>query len=219
MAALLIIVERIGKAIRNPPRDVMLSHAAKEMGYGRGFGIHEALDQFGALFGPLLVAVVFSSRGDYRAAFAILVFPALVVLCLLLGARLLYPRPEDLEPATPNLQTEGLPRVFWVYLIGAALVAAGFADFSLIAYHGHRLTGFSRPSTGSPGSLAARSLGFFMIDPFRRSSCSALPLSSWPFRFSIKFTYSSWKPLSRWQNLISIVPPGRDPILKPNYRR
>jgi predicted MFS family arabinose efflux permease len=135
MAALLIIIERIGKAIRNPPRDVMLSHAAKEMGYGWGFGIHEALDQFGALFGPLLVAVVFSSRGDYRAAFAILVFPALVVLCLLLGARLLYPRPEDLEPATPNLQTEGLPRVFWVYLIGAALVAAGFADFSLIAYH------------------------------------------------------------------------------------
>ncbi len=58
IAALLIITERIGKAIRNPPRDVMLSHAAKQMGYGWGFGIHEALDQFGALFGPLLVALV-----------------------------------------------------------------------------------------------------------------------------------------------------------------
>src|SRR5512133_8309 len=57
VAALLIILERVGKAIRNPPRDVMLSHAAKEMGgYGWAFGLHEALDQFGALVGPLAVA-------------------------------------------------------------------------------------------------------------------------------------------------------------------
>ncbi len=55
IAGLLIMVERIGKAIRNPPRDVMLSHAAKQIGYGWGFGLHEALDQFGALFGPLVV--------------------------------------------------------------------------------------------------------------------------------------------------------------------
>jgi hypothetical protein len=48
--ALLIVTERIGKAIRNPPRDVMLSHAAREIGYGWGFGVHEAMDQFGALF-------------------------------------------------------------------------------------------------------------------------------------------------------------------------
>jgi hypothetical protein len=42
---LLIILERVGKAIRNPPRDVMLSHAAKEMGgFGWAFGVHEALD-------------------------------------------------------------------------------------------------------------------------------------------------------------------------------
>ena len=56
IAALLITWERVGKAIRNPPRDAMLSHAAKEMGYGWGFGVHEALDQFGAMFGPLLIA-------------------------------------------------------------------------------------------------------------------------------------------------------------------
>ena len=58
IAALLILTERIGKAIRNPPRDVMLSHAAKEMGYGWGFGVHEAMDQAGALLGPLVVAFV-----------------------------------------------------------------------------------------------------------------------------------------------------------------
>jgi Major Facilitator Superfamily len=134
-AALLILTERIGKAIPNPPRDVMLSHAAKEMGYGWGFGIHEALDQFGALFGPLLVAAIFFYRGDYRAAFAVLVVPAAIVLVLLIFARILYPRPEDLESSAQDLQTAGLPRIFWLYVLGAALDAAGFAHFSLVAYH------------------------------------------------------------------------------------
>jgi MFS family permease len=134
-AAALIILERVGKAIRNPPRDVMLSHAAKEIGYGWAFGVHEALDQFGALFGPLLVATVLTLRGDYRLAFAALIVPGLLCLSLLLIARWLYPRPEELEGNAPDVQTQGLPRVFWLYLAGASLVAAGFADFPLIAYH------------------------------------------------------------------------------------
>jgi len=135
IAALLIIVERIGKATRNPPRDVMLSHAAQEIGYGWGFGVHEALDQFGALFGPLVVAVVLAHRGDYRTAFAVLVVPAVITYALLVVARLLYPRPEELHAPAPDAHTQGLPRIFWIYLAGAALVAAGFADFQLIAYH------------------------------------------------------------------------------------
>src|SRR5947208_1123222 len=93
-AALLIILERVGKAMRNPPRDVMLSHAAKEMGYGWAFGVHEALDQSGALFGPLVVAAVLAVRGDYRLAFAVLLIPALVMLSILLVARLTYPHTE-----------------------------------------------------------------------------------------------------------------------------
>jgi len=135
VAALLIIVERVGKATRNPPRDVMLSHAAKQMGYGWGFGIHEALDQFGALFGPLVVAAVLAHHGNYRTAFAVLGVPALITYSMLVVARLLYPRPEDLEAKAPDVHAGGLPKVFWIYLGGAALVAAGFADFQLIAYH------------------------------------------------------------------------------------
>lgn len=136
LAAALIILERVGKATRNPPRDVMLSHAGKQMGgYGWAFGVHEAMDQFGALFGPLAVAAILSVRGDYRTAFAMLLIPGLVTLSMLTVARWLYPRPEDLESATPNVQTSGLPRTFWIYLAGAVLVAAGFADFPLIAYH------------------------------------------------------------------------------------
>jgi len=135
----LIILERVGKAIRNPPRDAMLSHAAKEIGYGWAFGMHEALDQFGALFGPLAVAAMLVWRGEYRFAFAALLLPAVLCLALLLVARWLYPRPEDMEREAPNLKTGGLPRVFWLYLAGAGLVAAGFADFPLIAYHFHKV--------------------------------------------------------------------------------
>lgn len=136
VAAVLIILERVGKAIRNPPRDAMLSHATKQMGYGWGFGVHEALDQFGAMFGPLLVAfVVAGTRDNYRIAFAALVVPATIMLSLLGVARVLYPRPQDLEPAVTTVHTHGLPRVFWVYLAAAALVAAGFADFPIMAYH------------------------------------------------------------------------------------
>ncbi len=136
MAAVLIILERFGRATRNPPRDVMLSHAAREMGgYGWAFGLHEALDQAGALFGPLAGAAVLAWRGNYRLAFALLLIPALIMLALLAVARLTYPHPEEMERTPPNIQTRGLPRVFWLYLAGAALVAAGFADFPFMAYH------------------------------------------------------------------------------------
>ncbi|MQL51609.1 MFS transporter [Desulfofundulus thermobenzoicus] len=147
MAAVLIILERFGRATRNPPRDVMLSHAAREMGYGWAFGVHEALDQFGALFGPLAAAVVLAFRGDYRLAFAVLLIPALVMLSLLAVARLTYPHPEDLESTPPNIEAKGLPRVFWLYLAGAVLVAAGFADFPVMAYH------FEKTSIVSPSMI------------------------------------------------------------------
>ena len=135
IAAVLILLERVGKAVRNPPRDVMLSHAAKEMGFGWGFGVHEALDQAGALFGPLLVALVLMHQRQYRIAFAALLVPAVLTLVILLLARLSYPRPEDLEAKETRTEPGKLPHIFWVYLTGAALVSAGFVDFQLIAFH------------------------------------------------------------------------------------
>lgn len=161
-AAILILVEPIGKAIRNPPRDVMLSHAAKEIGYGWGFGVHEALDQLGALFGPLLVAAVLSYHGEYRRAFAVLLIPGLLTLSLLLVARWFYPRPEDLEAKSlRETEARGFSRAFWLYMVGAALVAAGFADFSLIAYHFEKANAI--PSTWVPIfysiAMAASGLG------------------------------------------------------------
>ncbi len=134
-AAVLIVLERVGKAIRNPPRDVMLSHAGKEMGIGWAFGLHEALDQAGALIGPLVLALILAHRGEYRIAFASLLIPAVITAALIVATRFLYPRPEDLEAHTPAIHAAGLGRSFWIYLVGAGLVAAGFADYSLIAFH------------------------------------------------------------------------------------
>ena len=138
MAAALIILERVGKATRNPPMSVMISHAGKEIGYGRAFGLKEALDQFGAMVGPLTVAAVLAfTQGGYRMAFAVLAIPAVIVLGLVITARVLYPRPQDLSIQTLDIEGSGLGRNFWMYLIATALIGAGFADYSLIAFHFH----------------------------------------------------------------------------------
>lgn len=148
-AAALIILERVGKAIRNPPRDVMVSHAGKQLGgYGWAFGLHEALDQFGAMFGPLAVSVVLAFQQSYREAFAVLLVPAAINLSLVLLARSVYPTPEDMEPEQRATVRTDLPRLFWIYFLGAVLVAAGFADYPLIAYH------FTRAGTVPASSIA-----------------------------------------------------------------
>jgi MFS family permease len=135
IAAFLMIAERTGKAIRTPARDVMLSHATQSVGRGWGFGLHEAMDQIGAILGPLIVAAVLYLRGSYQSGFAILLAPAILALSVLLAARLLYPHPRHFEVGPTRPQTKGFPRVFWLYLAAVSLIAAGYADFPLIAYH------------------------------------------------------------------------------------
>ncbi len=134
-ASVLIILERAGKAIRTPARDAMLSHATTLTGRGWGFGLHEALDQTGAMTGPLIVAAVLYYKGTYQTGFAILLVPAILALTVLLVARALYPHPRELESIKPQLAAKGFPRAFWIYLAAASCVAAGYADFPLLAYH------------------------------------------------------------------------------------
>jgi MFS-type transporter involved in bile tolerance (Atg22 family) len=93
MAAFLIIMERMGKAIRNPVRDAMLSHATVDMGRGWGFGFHEAMDQTGAMLEPLIVAAVLYFRGTYQMGFAFLLIPAVLTIGVPLFSRFLYPHP------------------------------------------------------------------------------------------------------------------------------
>jgi hypothetical protein len=127
----------MGKAIRAPSRDAMLSHATKEVGHGWGFGLHEAMDQAGAMLGPLVVAAALAASWGYRAGFGVLLLPALLALGVLIAAWRAYLRAADLEPIGAEWPHDGraFPRIFWVYLAAAGLVAAGYADFALIAYH------------------------------------------------------------------------------------
>ncbi|WP_059176540.1 MFS transporter [Thermodesulfovibrio aggregans] len=135
LAAVLIMAERVGKALRTPARDAMLSHATAEIGRGWGFGLHEAMDQIGAMLGPLIVAAVFYFHGGYREAFGVLLIPAVIAIGILVFARFLYPSPRDLEISKIQIETKGLSKVYWIYLIAVALNGAGYADFPLITYH------------------------------------------------------------------------------------
>lgn len=137
VAALLIVAERAGKAIRTPARDAMLSYAGHRLGSGWAFGLAEALDQTGATIGPLLVTGVLFFGGSFRQAFAMLWVPAILALAMLTFARISFPQPRDLDPAPIHLDARGYDRRFWLYLFAAALVAAGYADFPLIAFHFH----------------------------------------------------------------------------------
>ena len=132
----LVVAERTGRAIRKPAMDAMLSHAGESIGAGWVFGLNEALDQAGATAGPLLIAYILSSHGSYRMGFGVFLVPAILCLLTVVVARLLYPRPHELEtrrPETPS--TKNLTQPFWMYLVAGALIAAGLADFSLIGFH------------------------------------------------------------------------------------
>jgi hypothetical protein len=134
-AAVLIVLERMGRAIRTPAQDAMLPHAAGA--YWARLGLRPARgagsDRRRARAARARCLLYFG--GDYRTGFAVLLIPALLALALLLAARLLYPRPPDFELSGPSLDRGGLPRSLWVYLAAVALIAAGYADFPLIAYH------------------------------------------------------------------------------------
>src|SRR5213080_1754649 len=139
MAATLVVAERTGRGIRKPTVEAMLSYAGKSIGAGWVFGLNEALDQAGATVGPLLVALILYLNGGFRTGFGVLLVPALLCLAILAAARLLHPRPHELEEgAGHTFETTNLTRAYWIYLAAGSLIAAGFADFALIGFHFHK---------------------------------------------------------------------------------
>jgi len=134
-ATWLMLAERLGKGLRTPARDVLLSSAAEEVGSGWGFGLHEAMDQIGAMAGPLALAFIVGSAGGYRTGFAWLAIPAILSLLVLAAAWVTYRRPASIRPTPPPAPSQALGRPFLLYVVAAGLVALGFADFPLIAYH------------------------------------------------------------------------------------
>ena len=136
LAATLIVAERTGRAIRKPAVDAMISYAGKSIGRGWVFGLNEGLDQAGAAISPLIVALVLYLNGGYRYAFAVLLIPALLCLATLVVARISHPTPHEMEQEPADFsEAKGFPKAFWIFTGAGALIAAGFADFSLIAFH------------------------------------------------------------------------------------
>jgi len=139
----LVILERVGKAIRGPSKDALLSYATAATGRGRGFAVHEAIDQFGAVIGPLVVAAVLAvTNTDYGPALAVLALPGVLALGLVVWLRARVPHPIDYEVAPKphvslTLPTERvrLPRAFWLYAAFTATTVLGFATFGIISFH------------------------------------------------------------------------------------
>ncbi|BBZ33867.1 MFS transporter [Mycolicibacterium confluentis] len=141
VAGALIIAERVGKAVRSPAKDTLLSHAAAVTGRGRGFAVHKALDQVGALAGPLAVAgllVVFG--GAYGPTMALLAIPGVAAIALLLWLRARVPEPARYEAAASGVDVESSPAPrfsssFWVYSGFSAATMLGFTTFAVLSFH------------------------------------------------------------------------------------
>lgn len=156
-ACLLLVIQRIGKAIKKPAKDTVLSFAASQEGIGRSFGIQELLDQIGAFLGPVLLYLVmlFQTDGDvfraYSIAFAVLAIPGLITLILLFYTKRKFPNPENFEPEPKQYIPFKMKKEFILYIAGISLFAFGFIDYSLVIMH------ISRSCTAISAGLAETS--------------------------------------------------------------
>jgi len=182
LAGLLVFLERIGKGIRNPARDALLSRAGRELGHGYAFGLHEFLDQTGAVIGPLLVAVAVAFSG-YRLGFAVLIVPALLALFFLWRARGIEPEAAPVEKGQERAKFDAR---YYRYMAFSALTILGFSHFILVGFHlqvMHRLSPGLIPVLFAVAmamdALAAIVMGRF-FDRYGLKVLYALPLLTLP---------------------------------------
>lgn len=143
LAAMFIISERIGKALRNPAKDTILSQATKQVGTGMGFAIVEVFDQIGAIIGPLIFAVFFFLVGasgkaisDYQIGYSFLWVPFILLMIVVVIAYFLVKKPQELETSVVTTkEKEQFSRVFWLYTLFSFVTTFGFVNFALIGYH------------------------------------------------------------------------------------
>lgn len=140
-ACLLLVIQRMGKAIKKPAKDTVMSFAASQEGAGKSFGIQEVLDQIGAFLGPVLLYLVMLLRQEgatlraYSVCFAVLAIPGAITLVLLLITRAKFPNPEKFEPEAKEFVPFRMKKEFVLYIAGISLFAFGFIDYSIIIMH------------------------------------------------------------------------------------
>jgi hypothetical protein len=142
-AAIFMVLERIGKGIRSPAKDTILSQATKQVGTGFGFALVEFMDQIGATVGPLIFTFFFISIGpgersvsDYQHGYSLMWFPFVVLMMVLFTAFFMVKNPEELEKdVVKKPQPDRITRTFWIYCIFTFVTTLGFLNFAIIGYH------------------------------------------------------------------------------------
>lgn len=147
IVVLLYVLDRVGKGLRAPARDVVLAEVSEGIGVGRGFGVHELLDQLGAFIGPLIVSIVLVYYG-YRVAYFTLLIPGLISLILVATAWTLYPRPKATTTRRPGLTLKGYNKGFWLYTIATCILALGFIHWSIASYYLRQFRGLPGETIG-----------------------------------------------------------------------
>ena len=175
-ACALLVVQRMGKAIKKPAKDTIMSFAASQEGVGKSFGIQEVLDQIGAFLGPMLLYLVMLFKTDvttfevYAACFAVLAIPGAITLVLLIITRCKFPNPEHFEPEPKEFVPFKMKKEFILYIAGISLFAFGFIDYSIIIMHvsrtySHLASGLSETtSLVSTGTLPLLYAGAMLVD-------------------------------------------------------
>ena len=175
-ACFLLVIQRMGKAIKKPAKDTVMSFAASQAGAGKSFGIQEVLDQIGAFLGPVLLYLVMLFRQDgttytvYSICFAVLAIPGAITLILLLITRAKFPNPERFEPEPREYVPFKLKKEFILYIAGISLFAFGFIDYSIVIMHVSRnftslASGLAETSTIiNSGTLPLLYAGAMLVD-------------------------------------------------------
>lgn len=135
-ASVLILTERVGRAIRKPTVDAMLSYSTGKHGKGWVYAVNTAMDETGATLGPLLIALALSLKADFRTGYSLLLITSILAIVALVAARLVFPVPSRLEASgPPTASAKGFTRSYWLYMSAGACFAAGLMSFELVSFH------------------------------------------------------------------------------------
>ena len=153
-AASLVFAERVGRALRKPTVEAMLSYTTSRYGKGWVYAINSALDETGATLGPILVAAVLFFGGGYRGAYAALLVSSVLAFASLTLARERFPLPSRLDApphsagwgvlaGRPGRGEELLPPQasgrftlsYWLFMCAGSCFAAGLLSYELISFH------------------------------------------------------------------------------------
>jgi MFS family permease len=135
-AGALILAERTGRAIRKPTVEAMLSYSTGKHGKGWVYAMNTALDETGAMVGPLLIAFALSKHVELRTAYGLLLISSALTLLALAAARIGFPVPSRLEQGGPwTARAIGFSRAYWLYMVAASCFAGGLMTFELLAFH------------------------------------------------------------------------------------